>query len=78
MTQLSHHHPTIRANFMEGHFVVRRSEKKFCLMGLDQSLEHSIELLKEDSGSKGLYGQVEEKAVIALSKVEVLHVFVGV
>ena len=58
---------------MEGHFEVQLSEKKFSLMGLDQSQEHSIRMLKEDSGSKGLYGQTEEKLIIELSKAEVLH-----
>ena len=74
MTQLPHCHPAVHANFMEGNFVVQRSDKKFSLMGLDQSQEHSIQLLKEDSGPKGLYGQVEEKMVIELSRAEVLRV----
>ena len=74
MAQLPHCHPAVHANFMKGHFAVQRSEKKFSLMGLDQSQEHSIKLLKEDSGPKGLYGQTEEKVVIELSKAEVLRV----
>ena len=74
MAQLPHRHPAVHANFMQGHFAVQRSEKKFSLMGLDQSQEHSIKLLKEDSGPKGLYGQTEEKVVIELSKAEVLRV----
>ena len=43
-------------------------------MGLDQSQEHSIRMLKEDGGPKGLYNQVEEKMVIELSRAEVLRV----
>ena len=43
-------------------------------MALDQSQEHSIKLLKEDSGAKGLYGQQEEKEIIELSRPEVLRV----
>ena len=43
-------------------------------MALDQSQEHSIKFLKENSEAKGLYGQPEEKEVIALSKPEVLRV----
>ena len=39
-------------------------------MGLDQSQEHSLKLLKEDHGCKGRYGQVEEKAVIEFSKAD--------
>ena len=74
MEQLPHRHPAVHANFMEGHFVVQRSEKKFSLMGLDQSQEHSIKLLKEDSGPKGLYSQAKEKIIIELSRPEVLRV----
>ena len=37
-------------------------------MALDQSQEHRIKFLKEDSGTKGLYGQQEEKEIIELSK----------
>ena len=59
---------------MEGKFVVQCSDKKFSLMAFDQSQEHSIEFLKEDSGAKGLYGQPEEKEVIGLSKPDVLRV----
>ncbi|KAL8582561.1 hypothetical protein ACOMHN_043740 [Nucella lapillus] len=44
------------------------------MMGLDQSQEHSIQFLKEDSGPKGLYGQEEEKEMIELSKPEVLRI----
>ena len=58
---------------MAGKFVVQRSDMKSSLMALDQSHEHSIQFLKEDSGAKGLYGQQEEKAVIELSKPEVLR-----
>ena len=43
-------------------------------MALDQSQEHSIKFLKEDSGTKGLYGQQEEKEVTELSKPKVLRV----
>ena len=45
-------------------------------MDLDQSQEHSIKFLKEDSGPKGLYGEskTEEKMVIELSKPEILRI----
>ena len=72
MAQLPALHLDVHDNFMKGHFVVQRSEKKFSLMGLDQSQEHSIRMLKEDGGPKGLYNQVEEKMVIELSRAEVL------
>ena len=74
MTGLPEIHPSIHEEFVEGKFVVQRSRKKFSLMALDQSQEHSIKFLKEDSGTKGLYGQQEEKEVIELSKPEVLRV----
>ena len=66
-------HPSVHEGFMEGKFVVQRNDK-FSLMALDQSQEHSIKFLKENSEAKGLYGQPEEKEVIALSKPEVLRV----
>ena len=71
MAQLPTLHLDVHDTFMKGHFVFRRSEKKFGLMGLDQSQEHSIRMLKEDGGPKGLYNQVEEKMVIELSRTEV-------
>ena len=74
MAQLPALHLDVHDNFMKGHFVVRRSEKKFSLMGLDQSQEQSIRMLKEDGGPKGLYNQVEEKMVIEISGAEVLWV----
>ena len=52
MAQLPTLHLDVHDNFMKGHFVVRRSEKKFGLTGLDQSQEHSIRMLKEDGGPK--------------------------
>ena len=55
-------------------FGVQRGDKKSSLVALDQSQEHSIQFLKEDSGAKGLYGQQESKEVIELSKPEVLRV----
>ena len=73
MAQLPTLHPDVHDNFMKGHFVVQRSHKKFSLMGLDQSQEHSIRMLKEDGCPKGLYNQVEENMVIELSRAEVLR-----
>ena len=72
MAQLQTLHPDVHDNFMKGNFVVQRSEK-FSLMGLDQSQEHSIRMLKEYGGPKGLYNQVE-KMVTELSRAEVLRV----
>ena len=44
------------------------------LMGLDQSQEHSIRLIKEDGGSCGLYGDESEKELPEISKPEVRRV----
>ena len=74
MACLPETHPSVHEGFMEGKFVVQRSDKKFSLMALDQSQEHSIKFLKDNSEAKGLYGQPEAKEVIALSKPEVLRV----
>ena len=43
-------------------------------MALDQSQEHSIQYLKEDSGANGLYGQKEDKDINELPKPEVFGV----
>ena len=61
MVCLPESHPSVHEAFMNGKFVVQRSERKFSMMSLDQSQEHSIKFLKKDSGTKGLYGQLEEK-----------------
>ena len=73
MAQLPTSHSSGHQAFMEGNFVVQRSEKKFSMMALDQSQEHSIKFLKDDGGAKGLYGQQDEEGVIELSKPEVLR-----
>ena len=73
MTQLPNRHPDVYENFKKGKFVVQRSNKKFSLMGLDQSQEHSIQFLKQDCGPKGLYGETAEKLAIELSRADVLR-----
>ena len=60
MAKLPAIHPAVHDAFMEGKCVVQRDDKKFSLMALDQSQEHSIQYSKEDSGANGLYGQKEE------------------
>ena len=74
MTRLPVTHPDVHKAFTDGLFSVQRSCKKFSLMALDQSQEHSVKYLKDGGGTKGLYGQPEEKEVIELSKPEVLRV----
>ena len=62
--------------FLDTILRTQRSENKFSLMGLDQSQEHSIKYLKEDSGQKGLYGieRSDERMVIELSKSEIFRI----
>lgn len=73
MANLPDTQPAVHEAFMEGKFVVQRGDKKFSLMALDQSQEHSIKFLKEDSGSKGLYARQGEKEINKLSKLEVIR-----
>ena len=73
MARLPETHPSVHEALMAGKFVVQCCNKKFSLMALDQSQEHSIQFLKEDSGAKGQYAQQESKEVIELSKPEVLR-----
>ncbi len=54
-------YPTVREAFMEGNFVVQCYDKTLSMMALDQSHEHSIKFLKEDSGAKGLYGHGQQQ-----------------
>ncbi|CAL8338996.1 unnamed protein product [Boreogadus saida] len=63
MANLPDTHPAVHEAFMKGKFAVQRGDKKISLMALDQSQEHSIKFLKEDSGSKGLYAKQEEKEI---------------
>ena len=63
MANLPDTHPAVHEAFMKGKFVVQRGDKKIALMALDQSQEHSIKFLQEDSGSKGLYAKQEEKEI---------------
>ena len=58
---------------MAGKFIVQCGDKKSSMTALGQSQEYSFQFLKEDSGTKGLYGQQESKEVIELSKPEVLR-----
>ena len=77
MTRLHETHPDVYHEFnINKNFVVQRGAGKFSLMGLDQSQEHSIKFLKEESGPKGFYGEsrADEKLVIEISKPEVLRI----
>ena len=51
MKHLPEIHPSVHDSFIQGKFVFQRSNKKFSLMALDQSQEHSIKFLKEDGGT---------------------------
>ena len=43
-------------------------------MGLDQSQEQSIKLVKENGGCCGFYGNIKEKELMEISRPEVLRV----
>jgi len=47
-------HPAVHEAFMAGKIVVQHGDKKFSLMALDQSQEHSIKFLKGGQWFKGL------------------------
>ena len=74
MSLLPQTHPDVHAAFEEGLFCVQRSYKKFSMMPLDQSHEHSVELSKEDGRNRGLYYAPEEKEINDVSGPEVLRV----
>ena len=74
MVSMQDTHRSVHEAFMEEKCVRQRSSKKYAVMALDHSQEHSIKFLKKDSGAKGLYGQPEQTEVIELSKPEVLRV----
>lgn len=74
MAKLQEKHPSVHEAFMNGKFSVQRGEGKCSMMALDQSQEHSVKFLKGEGGTKGLYGQSEEKEMIELSRPEVLRI----
>ena len=74
MAMLPEKHPEVHEAFMEGLFVVQRSSTKFSLMGLDQSQEHSVQLVKSDDGSRGVCYDQEEKEMLEISRPEILRV----
>ena len=45
---------------------------KFSLMGLDQSQEHSVQHIKSDGGSRGVYYNQEEKERLEISRPDIL------
>ena len=74
MAKLQEKHSSVHEAFMNGKFSVQRGEGKCSMMALDQSQEHSVKFLKEEGGTKGLYGQSEEKEMIELSRPEVFRI----
>ena len=59
--------------FMSGLFGVQRSNKKFSVMSLDQSHEHSIKYVKEDGGSRGNYQDKFKKEMLEISRTEIIR-----
>ena len=43
------------------------------MMAMDQNQEHCIQFLKDDGGTKGLYGNPEEKELIEISRPGILR-----
>ena len=74
MALLPEFHPEVHEAFMQGLFVVHQSCTKFSLMGLDQSQEHSVQLVKSEGGNRGVYYDQEEKEMLEISRPEVLRV----
>ena len=73
MSKLPDLHPDVHQAFMSGLFGVQRSNKKFSVMSLDQSHEHSIKYVKEDGGSRGNYQDKFEKEMLEVSRPEILR-----
>ncbi len=49
-------HPAVYQEFMEGKFVVQKTDRKFSAMALDQAHEQMNKVIKGDGGAIGLFG----------------------
>lgn len=63
MVELQQNHPEVYREFINGNFVVQRSEKKFSMMAKDQSHEQSNNNLKSDGGPSGLFDDADALVV---------------
>ena len=73
MTLLPVTHPTVDKAFNKGLFSIQRGSSKFSLMSMDQNMEHYIRFVKSEGGSKGLYGNQEERDVVEISRPVILE-----
>lgn len=68
MTRLPITNPIVDQAFNKGLFSIQRGNAKFSLMASDQNMEHCIQFLKGEGGSKGLYGNQEERDLAEISR----------
>ena len=47
-------HPTVLQQFLKGHFVVQKSNRRFSVMALDQNHEQQNQIIKAEGGAVGL------------------------
>ena len=73
MTLLPVTHPTVDKAFNKGLFSIQRGSSKFSLMSMDQNMEHYIWFVKSEGGSKGLYGNQEERDVVEIPRPVILE-----
>ena len=55
LVELAVKHPLVHKEFMAGKFVVKRSSRRFSLIGKDHSHEQSVKFMKSDSGIQNLF-----------------------
>ena len=54
MISLKEKHPTVLQQFLKGHFVVQKSNRRFSMMALDQNHEQQNQIIKAEGGAVGL------------------------
>ena len=54
MMTLSHLHPHIYAEFLKGHFTVKKTSRTFSNLAIDQAHDQHNAVVKEDGGAVGL------------------------
>ena len=54
MMLLSHVHPQVHAEFLKGHFTVKKTNHSFSKIAIDQAHEQNNAIVKEDGGAVGL------------------------
>ena len=54
MITLKEKHPTMLKQFLKGHFVVQKSNRRFSMMALDQNHEQQNQIIKAEGGTVGV------------------------